>query len=364
VDMNVMGGKRPINLHPVENIYFKNPPGGQYKFFVRKCHDNTDPTKWPGFTNPKRSVAFKVYLTRDGKTTDKAGTIKNHGPFDCFKFTIAGDSSEAGTGGGGSYIVFPPGPSNATFKDLCAKYKVEWKVGSGYYAVARSEKIHNGKQMLLQNTKTDKFTVGRDKVLKQLGWPDSELKKGPKDLPADHMLFVQSTSYNRVIPPGTHVLFEVTPAEHAKHKKVNAAALKAAQQAAKSMTAGGAGGAAAKASAKAAATPKAGAKASPAPKAGAKRAASPGAAAPAPKRAAGGGGGISGKAIVFTGTLSTPRAAATAAAKAAGASVLGAVSSSTQILVAGPGAGSKMAKAQAMGIQVWDEAKFKKAVGL
>merc|ERR1719197_1449390 len=100
--------------------------------------------------------------------------------------------------------------------------------------------------MLLQNCKTNKFTVGRGKCLKALGWPDSELKKGPKDLPADHMLFVQSTSYNRVIPPGTHVLFEVTPAEHAKHKKVNAAALNAAQKQAKEMAAGGGGGAAAK----------------------------------------------------------------------------------------------------------------------
>merc|ERR1719350_2676822 len=145
------------------------------------------------------------------------------------------------------------------------------------------------------------------------------------------------------------------------------------------MAGGGAGGAAAKAGAKAgakaaakaaatsAASPKAGAKraASPAPKAGAKRAASPSAAAPAPKRAAGGGGGsVSGKSLVFTGTLTTPRAGATAAAKAAGATVLGAVSKNVDILVAGPGAGSKMAAAQALGVQVWDEAKFKKAVGL
>lgn len=300
-------------------------------------------------------------MTKDGKVSNKAGKIgDNGGRVVCFKFTIAGGAE--GTGGGGCYVVFPPSDKNATFKDLCAKYKVEWKVGSGFYAVARSEKIHNGKEMLLQNLKTDKFTVGRAKCLKALGWPNSELKKGPKDLPADHMLFVQSTSYNRVIPPGTHVLFEVTPAEHAKHKKVNAAALKAAQKQAKEMAAGKGSSAAAKAGAKA----KAKAKAAPKLWAGAKRAASPAAAAPAPKRraASGGGGGVSGKALVFTGTLSTPRAAATAAAKAAGATVLGAVSANTDVLVAGPGAGSKMAKAQALGVMVWDEAKFKRAVGL
>lgn len=362
VDMNVRPGGKRFSLHPVENIYWKNPPGGNYRIWVHNCRNNTDTKRFPAFTNDKRKVPFKVYFNKDGKMQNFSGQCGERKDVPCFKFAIAGDNSSAGTGGGGCYIVFPPGDKSVTFKDLCAKYKVEWKVGSGFYAVARSEKIHNGKEMIMQNLKADKFTVGRAKCLKALGWPDSELKKGPKDLPADHMLFVQSTSYNRVIPPGTHVLFEVTPAEHAKHKKVNAGALKAAQQQAKAMLAGGAAAPKAKAGAKATAAPKA--KAGASPKAGAKRAASPSPAAPAPKRAAGGGGSIAGKAIVFTGALSTPRSAATAAAKAAGATVLGAVSSSTQLLVAGPGAGSKMAKAQAMGITVWDEAKFKKAVGL
>merc|ERR1719215_1127415 len=93
---------------------------------------------------------------------------------------------------------------------------------------------------MMQNLSTNKFTVGRAPCLKACGWPDSELKKGPKDLPPNTMLFVQSTSYNRVIPPGTPVLFEVTPAEHAKHQKINAKALKEAQQKAKSALAGGA----------------------------------------------------------------------------------------------------------------------------
>jgi len=369
VDMNFKTSGKGFSLHPVENIYWKSPPGGVYEIIVENYSTNTDPKKWPGFTNHKRKVPFKVFLNKDNKVQSAAGALADRGRKVCFKFKIAGDNSDQGSGGGGCYIVFPPGPTNATFKDLCAKYKVEWKVGSGYYAVARTEKIHNGKQMLLQNLKTDKFVVGRAKILKQLSWPDSELKKGPKDLPADHMLFVQSTSYNRVIPPGTHVLFEVTRAEHAQHKKINGAALKAAQAAAKAMAGGGAAAAkaGAKAGAKAAATPKAGAKraASPAPKAGAKRKASPAAAAPAMKRAAtGGGGGLGGKAIVFTGALSTPRGAATAAAKAAGANVQGGVSKTTDILIAGPGAGSKMAKAQALGVAVWDEAKFKKAAGL
>merc|ERR1719263_1167287 len=76
------------------------------------------------------------------------------------------------------------------------------------------------------------------------------------------------------------------------------------------------------------------------------------------------GASLAGKKIVFTGTLSTPRAAATSAAQAAGATVLSAVSGNMDILVAGPGAGAKMDKAQSMGKEVWDEDKFKAAVGL
>eukprot|EP00927_Polykrikos_kofoidii_P079995 TRINITY_DN7684_c0_g1_i2.p1 TRINITY_DN7684_c0_g1~~TRINITY_DN7684_c0_g1_i2.p1 ORF type:complete len:449 (-),score=68.84 TRINITY_DN7684_c0_g1_i2:78-1340(-) len=356
VDMNAeLHGKR-FSLQPVENIYWKNAAPGKYKIFVKNYNTNTDAKRWPKpeWQNQKRQVPFKCYLNKDGKMQTFAGKLADGKTATCFQFNIAG-SAGGSTGGAGHFIVFPPSDANVTFKDLCSKYKVVWQVGSGYYAVARSEKIHDGKQLLLQNLKTNKFTVGRDKCLKALGWPDSELKKGPKDVLADHMLFVQSTSYNRVIPPGTHVLFEVTAEEHAKHQKINSASLKQAQQKAKEGMAG------AKVSAKAKATPKAAPKA----KAGAKRAASPSASVPAAKRGrAIGGGGVSGKTLVFTGTLTTPRAAATAAAKAAGATVLGAVSSGTDILVAGPGAGSKMAKAQSLGIAVWDEAQFTKAVGL
>merc|ERR1711879_470171 len=71
--------------------------------------------------------------------------------------------------------------------------------------------------------------------------------------------------------------------------------------------------------------------------------------------------GLAGKTIVFTGTLSMKRADAEAAAKIAGAKIGSGVSKNTDILVAGPGAGSKISKASALGTIVWDEAKFKKA---
>lgn len=95
-----------------------------------------------------------------------------------------------------------------------------------------------------------------------------------------------------------------------------------------------------------------------------KRTASPDSAVVSRKRATRHHRRIAGKSIVFTGTLTMVRRIAAEAAKAAGAKVLGAVSSKTDIVVAGPGAGGKLDKAELLGIQVWDEEQFKKATGL
>ena len=74
-------------------------------------------------------------------------------------------------------------------------------------------------------------------------------------------------------------------------------------------------------------------------------------------------GALSGKKIVLTGTLSKyTRDAAKEILEQMGATVSGSVSSKTDIVLAGTDAGSKLTRAQELGITIWDESDFESAI--
>jgi DNA ligase (NAD+) len=77
-----------------------------------------------------------------------------------------------------------------------------------------------------------------------------------------------------------------------------------------------------------------------------------------------GDGPLKGKTFVFTGTLETMgRPDAEALVRKLGAKALGSVSAKTDYVVAGPGAGSKLEKAQRLKLKILDESEFLTLVG-
>ncbi len=77
------------------------------------------------------------------------------------------------------------------------------------------------------------------------------------------------------------------------------------------------------------------------------------------------GGALEGMTVVVTGTLSSfSRAEAEEAVRNAGGKAAGSVSKKTSLVLAGENAGSKLAKAQALGVRVIDEETFKSMLGM
>ena len=73
-------------------------------------------------------------------------------------------------------------------------------------------------------------------------------------------------------------------------------------------------------------------------------------------------GPFAGKTFVLTGTISMPRPDAARLIEEGGGSVTSSVSKKTDVVIAGDDPGSKLTKAESLGIEVWDDQRFRDAL--
>jgi DNA ligase (NAD+) len=73
-------------------------------------------------------------------------------------------------------------------------------------------------------------------------------------------------------------------------------------------------------------------------------------------------GKFEGMTFCITGTLTQPRKVIQLMVKAAGGKVVGSISAKLDVLIAGENAGTKLTKAESLGLTVWDEASLNQAL--
>lgn len=82
--------------------------------------------------------------------------------------------------------------------------KRSYKTGKAFYQLSKSEKVQRQKSIALYDVRTNEVFTG-DEARNLLGLPDHEVKVAPASHP-NFLIFVQSTSVNRKLMPGTKLL--------------------------------------------------------------------------------------------------------------------------------------------------------------
>lgn len=103
----------------------------------------------------------------------------------------------------GSYQLIPV-PQEAVIKDFVESTGHPYRSGSAYYAFVKAEKIQPQKKIAVVEKASGKVYTG-SAARDLLGLPDLEVRVKPDQNP-DYTIYVQSTSVNRKLTPGTKLL--------------------------------------------------------------------------------------------------------------------------------------------------------------
>lgn len=106
--------------------------------------------------------------------------------------------------GADKYRIFPVKVSGQ-IRDFVEAQGFHYKAGMAYYALTKRETIGKRKQVAVVEKATDKVYAGAE-ARRLLGLPDGQdTRVSPQDNP-EYDVYVQSTSVNRKLVPGTNVL--------------------------------------------------------------------------------------------------------------------------------------------------------------
>lgn len=181
-----------------------------YKF-VSNCLKNSFPQVLGGNKNRELHRLFDTLQGRPASSSPGAASS-----------SAAGAAGGAGSGGGGSspadkaaLVPVPPARFQAlhvdekqSIKDFAQENGLIFKAGMGFYEFTKAETVSAKKGVVLVDRSTGDMFTGPEACAYIGAGGSGKIK--PTAL-VDYQVFVQSTSYNRVLMGGTDFLYEVDP---------------------------------------------------------------------------------------------------------------------------------------------------------
>ena len=101
-----------------------------------------------------------------------------------------------------------PVDTESPIRDFVQSQGLEFKKGNGYYEFTKAEDVQDYKEVIIQDRESEEFFTSRDARL-MLGLPEVGTVRIRPDKGSPYRFFIQSTSVNRKLKPGTNFLYEV-----------------------------------------------------------------------------------------------------------------------------------------------------------